>query len=321
MRTLVTGASGFVGRHLTELAASEGDELFGTVFPPLQADLSPGKIKSFHVDLRKEAAVAHLIRTVRPQKVFHLAAVSNVRRSWEERTVAMETNIMGTFFLFEALRKFAPEARVLFISSADVYGIPVEARPFREEDPSVPVNPYAYTKISGELMSRYYSSVENLDIRIARSFPHTGPGQCPDFVCSDWADQIARAEKGLTPHRIFVGNLNVSRDYLDVRDVVRAYSILIDEGPSGESFNVCSGRAVPLKDILSRLCSHASLKPEIRVDEKKLRKTDIPALVGTNAKIKALGWSPTIKLDQTLEDLLNDRRRILASEQIGKKGL
>jgi GDP-4-dehydro-6-deoxy-D-mannose reductase len=313
LRTLVTGASGFVGRHLTELAASEGDDLFGTVYPALSWELSSVDMKPYHVDLRKEADVAHLIRTVLPQKVFHLAAVSNVRRSWEERTVAMETNIMGTFFLFEALRKFVPEARVLFVSSADVYGIPAEDRSFLEEDPSFPVNPYAYTKISGELMSRYYSSVENLNIRIARAFPHTGPGQGPDFVCADWADQIARAEAGLSSKVVFVGNLNVSRDYLDVRDVVRGYSLLLSEGRSGETYNICSGRAVHLKDILSRLCSQVSFEPEIRVDEKKLRKTDIPALVGDNAKIKALGWSPAISLDQTLEDLLNDRRRILAS--------
>lgn len=314
MRTLITGASGFVGRHLIVQAASQGDQLFGTVYPQVSPEAFGEDVTPFFMDLREEAQVANLVRTVRPQKVFHLAAVSHVLRSWEERTEAMETNVMGTFFLFEALRKYAPDACVLFVSSADVYGIPPENRAFNEEDPPSPINPYAYTKITGELMCRYYSSVENLNIRIARSFPHTGPGQSPVFVCADWADQIARIEKGQSPPVIQVGNLDVSRDFLDVRDVVCAYTLLCDKGQRGECYNVCSGRALPLKDILARLCALAAVEPEIRVDEKKLRKTDIPALSGTNAKMRSLGWSPSIPFDRTLEDLLDDRRRIQSSQ-------
>lgn len=308
MSTLITGASGFVGQHLCRYLAPEEEDLFGTAFPVLPREVPSGVIKLFHVDLRKEEAVHDLIKAVRPRKVFHLAAVSNVRRSWEIRSATMETNIMGTFFLFEALRKYAPEARVLFVSSADVYGIPSQKRPFEEDDPTFPINPYAYSKISGELMSLYYVSVENLDIRIARSFPHTGPGQSSDFVCADWADQIARMEFERAPLEIRVGDINVSRDFLDVRDVAQAYSLLISEGRIGEVYNVCSGRAVALKDIMAKLCAQTSVKPEIRVDETKLRKTDIPELVGSNEKIKRLGWRPSISIDTTLEDLLNDRR-------------
>jgi GDP-4-dehydro-6-deoxy-D-mannose reductase len=208
---------------------------------------------------------------------------------------------------------YSPQARVLYVSSSDVYGVltPVKEA-LTEEDATEPVNPYAYTKISGELLARFYSRIEGLDIICARPFPHTGPGQSADFVCPDWALQIAQIEKGEREPVMTVGNTQVQRDFLDVRDVVEAYIRLIEKGQKGEIYNICSGRALALKDVLDILLSFTSMAIEVRVDPQKLRKTDLPLLVGDNRKIQnATSWMPRIPMRQTLQDLLEYSRSSL----------
>jgi GDP-4-dehydro-6-deoxy-D-mannose reductase len=320
-RILITGASGFVGRHLIErlLAAHKksgtrtGIELFGTCFPErpehCEALISAAPaVKLFHVDLRSEDSIAGLVRDVRPDRIFHLAAHSQVRTSWEKRRETLETNLMGTFFLFEAVRRTAPAARTLFISSSDVYGrlVPqARRRPYSEKDRDGVVSPYAFTKIGGELLSEFYALREKLAVVVARPFPHTGPGQTEVFVCSDWARQIVRIERGEAEPVLSVGDLRIRRDYLDVRDVVRAYALLIEKGAPGEVYNVASGRAPALGDILRMLLSFSELKIEVRVDPDRLRKSDIPYLAGSYRKIKArTGWTPRIPLETTLRDVL-----------------
>jgi GDP-4-dehydro-6-deoxy-D-mannose reductase len=217
----------------------------------------------------------------------------------------METNLMGTFFLFEAVRKYAPESRVLLVSSCDVYGASSPAKALREEDPFHITSPYAFTKVSGELLSRFYIQIEKLNIVLARPFPHTGPGQSSDFVCSDWACQIAKIEKGLMEPAIKVGNVEVQRDFLDVRDVVRAYFLLMKKGKKGEVYNVCSGKLISLKEILDILLSFSSKKIKVKVDPQKKRKIDIPCLLGDNNKIeRETSWRPDIPIEKTLRDLL-----------------
>jgi GDP-4-dehydro-6-deoxy-D-mannose reductase len=246
--------------------------------------------------------------------VFHLAAVSSVRRSWEKREETFDINLTGTKHLFEAIRQYSPKSRVLYVSSSDVYGVlaPVD-RALGEEDSTEPVNPYAFTKITGELLARFYSRIEGLDIVCARPFPHTGPGQSADFVCPDWALQIAQIERGDREPVLSVGNTEVQRDFLDVRDVVRAYVFLMEKGQSGEVYNICSGRAIALKDVLDLFLSFTSIAIDVRVDPQKLRKTDIPLLVGDNQKIrKATSWEPQIPMKQTLLDLLEHSRSALA---------
>ncbi len=325
-RILITGASGFVGRHLIEwLGAGEKarrgtrsgkgghSEFFGTCFPerPEHCEALGAEapaVKLFHVDFRSEASVAALMRDVRPDEIYHLAALSQVRASWEKRREAVETNLMGTFHLFEAARNLAPEVRILFISSSDVYG---DAKPrtrkrlFFEDDRDGVVNPYAFTKIAGELLSEFYSRREKLAVVVARPFPHTGPGQTEVFVCSDWARQIARIERGEAEPVIRVGNLKIKRDYLDVRDVVRAYALLMARGKVGEVYNVSSGNAPALGDILRTMLSFTDHKIKVRIDPDRLRTSDIPYLAGSNVKIKArTGWTPRIALETTLRDLL-----------------
>jgi len=315
-RILITGASGFVGRHLVgRLSAAHkktGIEIFGTCFPerPEHCETLAGaasSVKLFHIDLRSEDSVAGLVRDVRPDRIFHLAAHSQVRTSWDKRRETMETNLMGTFFLFEAVRRFAPAARLLFVSSSDVYGslAPRAKKLFYEKDRDGVVSPYAFTKIGGELLAELYALRDKMAVVVARPFPHTGPGQAAVFVCSDWARQIVRIERGEAPPVLSVGDLRIRRDCLDVRDVVRAYALLMEKGFPGEVYNVASGRAPALGDILRTLLSFTESKIEVRVDPGRLRKGDIPYLAGSYRKIKArTGWTPRIPMERTLRDVL-----------------
>lgn len=307
LRVLITGATGFVGTHLIQLLDSQDNTIYGSSFPkvPLPQELScEGEI--CHLDIRNQAHVFAIMKEARPDWVFHLAAVSNVRHSWERRIEALETNILGTHNVFEAVKEFSPQARLLFASSSNVYAEKdLEEQKFREEDPTRAVSPYAFTKLSGELLSRFYIDSEGLQVVIARAFPHTGPGQSPDFVCSDWARQLVCIEKGLAEPVIQVGNIHVARDFTDVRDVVRAYMLLLEHGEVGQIYNIASGNAETLKAILDNLLELSSASVEVQIDQKKLRKADIPILVGDSSKLKkATGWEPVLPLRQTLSDLL-----------------
>ena len=282
--------------------------IFGTCFPehPGSCGALDG-VELFHLDMRSENNVSDCIKHVQPDWIFHLAAISNVGYSWTNRKETLEANMMGTFYLFEAVRKYSPKSRVLFISSCDVYGILSPVKNALTEDNDTPVvSPYAFTKKSGELLSQFYVDIEGLDIVISRSFPHTGPGQGADFVFSDWANQIARIEKGFLDPVLKVGNLDVRRDYSDVRDVVKAYVLLLERGEKGEIYNVCSGKADSLKDNLDLLLSMSSKDIRVERDPQKLRKADIPLVLGDPQKIhQATGWKPEIPLSQTLKDLLS----------------
>ncbi len=288
-----------------------GGEVFGTTYPKKPEDWNACDAENVcFLDIRKETDLSALVATIQPDWVFHLAAISNVKHSWEKRKETLETNLNGTFNLFEALRKHAPLARVLYVSSSDVYGVvsPV-TKAINEQHAVDPVNPYALTKIGGEILCRFYSQVENLDIVVARPFSHTGPGQSPDFVCSDWACQIAQIEKEHKNPRIKVGNIDVKRDFLDVRDVVSAYILLMEKGKKGEVYNISSGDAISLREILTILLSFSTEVIEIKVDPERKRKIDIPLLVGDSQKVRGITfWEPKIPLSQSLHELLEQWR-------------
>jgi GDP-4-dehydro-6-deoxy-D-mannose reductase len=313
-RVFMTGATGFVGSYLCQRLNSLGHVIHGTCFPERPEDCDrTGADEISYLDIRDAERLSGLVREVQPDWVFHLAAVSSVRRSWDKRKETFDVNLAGTNNLFEAVRQYSSHSRVLYVSSSDVYGVlaPVD-KALSEDDALEPVNPYAFTKIAGEMLARFYSRIEGLDIVCARPFPHTGPGQSADFVCPDWALQIARIEKGDREPVLSVGNTQVQRDFLDVRDVVNAYVCLIEKGQKGEVYNICSGRAISLKEVLETLLSFISITIEIRVDPHKMRKTDIPRLVGDNRKIRLeTSWEPEIPMEQTLLDLLEYSRSSL----------
>lgn len=328
-RILITGATGFVGKHLIAFLEAEETrsksgprlEITGTCFPEKPEHCrdfcaSVPRVKLIALDLRDPEAVEDAVAAVKPDRIFHLAAISHVRVSWEMRRETIDTNLLGTFHLFEAARKHSPSARILFVSSSDVYGRQIARRmPLREDSRPNAVSPYAFTKLSGETLAEFYARTEKLAIVIARPFTHTGPGQSADFVCSDWARQIAQIEMGAKRKgAIKVGNLAIRRDYSDVRDIVRAYARLIEKGTSGEIYNVCSGKSPALRDILRTLIRLSTAEIQIKVDPTRFRKADIPRLAGSPAKIgRQLGWRPRLSLETTLSDLLEEWREKIKS--------
>jgi GDP-4-dehydro-6-deoxy-D-mannose reductase len=312
-RILITGATGFVGTHLLKALDRRDHRLFGTSFPhePEAPDLACEN-RICRLDIRRGEDLAALTAEVRPNWIFHLAAVSNVRHSWERRGETLETNILGTLHLLEAVRRHAPKARILFVSSSNVYRETTAGRLLTESDALHPLSPYAYSKICGERLCGFYGEVEGVDAVVSRAFPHTGPGQSPDFVCSDWARQIVAIERGLRPPEIQVGNVDVERDFCDVRDVVRAYVRIMERGQSGETYNVSSGTAVSLRRILDLLMSMSPGPAEVTVDPAKIRQTEISSLCGDSRKLReATGWAPVFSLERTLADLLEFWRQSL----------
>jgi GDP-4-dehydro-6-deoxy-D-mannose reductase len=307
-RVFITGATGFAGRHLMAALPPLENTIYGTAYPQPP---HPEERNIFHLDLRSERDVFEAVKQARPEWVFHLAAVSNVGTSWAKKRETLETNIMGTFHLFEAVKKFTPAARILYISSSDIYGFTpgskgAESTAFAEDDPFHLSSPYALTKYNGELMAGFYSRWEGLDIVIVRPFPHTGPGQSSDFVCSDWARQVIHIDRGIQEPVIHVGNLEARRDFTDVRDTVQAYILLLQKGRKGQVYNVCRGQSIALREILDILISSATKNVRVEQDPEKLRKGDIPCLVGDNSKIKAeTGWEPQIPIEKTLAELLD----------------
>ncbi len=322
----ITGATGFVGRHLIAALNGAGGaaraEIFGSCFPERPESCSDlcaaaPNTRLLHLDLRNGGQAVDAVKAVKPDWILHLAALSQVRLSWEKRREVFDTNLLGTYNLFEAARLHAPKARVLFVSSSDVYGfLTPHRRALRETDGGSVVSPYAFTKKSGELLSEFYALREKLPVIVARPFPHTGPGQTPVFVCADWARQVAliekfkRHEEATAGKRsdvpvMHVGNLTLRRDYMDVRDVVRAYILLMKKGRPGEIYNVSSGQAPSLEWILKTLISFSKRRIVYEIDPARVREVDIPFLAGDNRKIRReTGWEPKIPLARTLRDML-----------------
>ena len=306
---LVTGAAGFAGSHLLELLGDEATA--GRVLAWHRPGGTP-PVGAMHaawsaVDLLNKDAVDRAIAGVRPALVYHCAGAAHVGRSWGSTEATLAINVRGTHHVLDSLRRHRTGSIVMIPSSAMVYRPAEEA--LTEDHPIVPASPYAVSKLAQELLSAR-SIPDGLDVRIARPFNHLGPRQDPLFVASGWARRIADIEAGRWAPEIAVGNLDARRDSTDVRDTVRAYRVIAERGRTGRPYNVCSGQAVMMGDLLDMLLAKARVPIRVRVDPARLRPNDVPLLVGDRTRITTeLGWTPEIPLAQTLDDLLAYWRR------------
>lgn len=317
MRLLVTGAGGFVGGHLVELVRREAPDtnVHGVVLPHGSLAWSTSKGARIHeADLDDPASAAAVIEEVRPDGIVHLAGQSSVQQSWLDPGGTLRTNVLGIVHLLDAARSSSLRPAVLVVGSAEEYG-PVAAAelPIREDAPLRPASPYAASKVAQGALALLYGPAGGMRVVLTRTFHHTGPGRGEAFAESSFARQIAEIEHGLRPPVIEVGNLDAVRDFTDVRDVVRAYLLLLEKGEPGRAYNVCSGRGRRIRDVLDLLLASSSAKVEVRIDQERLRPADVPAQVGDPSRLRAAtSWAPRIPLEETLADLLADWRSRVA---------
>lgn len=308
MKALITGIAGFAGGHLTKYLLGRGDEVAGIEqcdAKDCEEFAKAYKVKVFQGDIRDENIISKAIKQFKPDTIFHLAAQSSVKRSFEDPFETFSANSIGTLVLLETVSHSETPMKVLVISSSEVYGkLEPEECPVKEDHPFHPVNPYAVSKATVDLLAYQYYKAYGMAVYIVRAFSHSGPGQKTVGVLSDWAFQVAKIDLGRAQPVIKVGNLQVRRDYTDVRDVVRAYADIIEKGKQGEPYNVCAGVGYELQELLEKYEKFTNRKIKIVVDESRMRPVDIPILIGSNEKIKTdTGWQPVIPIETTLKDI------------------
>ncbi len=312
MRVLVTGAGGFVGGHLVAFLRAEQPEaeVFGIVQPRGGITWGSGAgMTALEADLDDAAATAAVVEAVRPERIVHLAGQSSPQHSWLDPGGTLRTNVMGIVHVLDGARRAGLRPAVLVVGSAEEYGrAPAEELPLRETTPLRPGSPYAVSKTAQAALAALYGPAGGMKVVLTRTFHHTGPGRGEAFAESSFARQIAEIEAGLRPPLLKVGNLEAVRDFTDVRDVVRAYWLLLERGEAGV-YNVCSGRGRRIRELLDLLLAQSTTRVEVRVDPDRLRPSDVPVQVGDPARLRAAtGWEPVIPLEQTLRDLLEDWR-------------
>jgi GDP-4-dehydro-6-deoxy-D-mannose reductase len=288
VRTLLTGASGFVGCHVEAAIAC--------------TSLPRG------IDLQDREALNEAVGFIQPDAVIHLAAQSFVPAAFENPRKTFDINFYGTLNLLEALKAAGFKGRMIFVGSGDIYGQVAEsAFPVKEDFPLRPRNPYAVSKVAAEALCYQWSQTENFEIIMVRPFNHIGPGQSARFVLSDFAQQITEISVGHRSPVLSVGDIDVTRDFTDVRDVVRAYELLLTKGKNGTVYNVCSGHEHSIRELLLRLIEFSSVEVKIEQDLSRMRPAEQRRMVASYELLhKDTGWNPKISLDQSLKDLLHD---------------
>ena len=320
MRVLITGVSGFVGPHLVESLLSGGQdvELYGLLrWRSPAAELPPAPVlRMIEGDLLDQASLLRALDASRPEVVFHLAASSSVASSWGTPTEVMQVNVLGTLNLLEAARQAALDAPIVMACSAEAYGqVAPGELPIREEQPFRPVSPYGVSKAAADLLGFQYFRAFGLRTVRLRFFNHFGPGQPPRFVVASLARQIAEIEAGLRPPQLRVGNLEVRRDFVDVRDAAHAYALAASNGAPGEAYNVASGRSRPVREVLDRLLALTDTAIEVSFDPSRLRPAELEVLEGDADRFRrATGWEPRIAFERTLADTLEYWRNVVRRE-------
>ncbi len=316
MKALITGISGFAGSYLAEFLLNKEYEVFGTFYDKStfsNIDDIFDKIEIFECDTRNYDNLKIIIEKVKPDEIYHLAAISFVPNSLKDPKLTFDTNLYGTLNLYQAVIEQKINPKILFVGSADEYGLVKESDlPIKETCPLHPMNPYAISKTSADFLSYFYFKNYHLEIIRVRPFNHIGPRQASDFVCSSFAKQIAEIERGLREPIIKVGNLKAKRDFTDARDMVRAYWLAVQKAEMGEVYNICSGRTAQIRELLNNLLELSSKKIEIIKDSQRIRPSDTPIFKGDFSKFRErCGWRPEIPLDKTFKDTLEYWREIL----------
>jgi GDP-4-dehydro-6-deoxy-D-mannose reductase len=308
MRALVTGGAGFAGSHLVEYLLRQGQE----VIVVDRAGERPANLEHLQNDVRIERGnlldplrMRQVLEETRPQRIYHLAALSSPQESFQNPKLAYDVNFTGTLNLLCAWRELQIESRFLLVSSVAVYGpVGTAEVPLREDAPLRPASPYAGSKAAAEMLALQFFQAYALPVVRVRPFNHTGPRQMSSYVCSGFARQVAEIDLRLRPPRVMVGNLNVRRDFSDVRDIVRGYYLLLENGEAGEVYQLCSGVAVSIESILYRLIALSSQPIQVAVDDTRLRAEESPVICGDPSKaLRAVGWQPQYDLQATLGDL------------------
>ena len=319
MRLLITGITGFVGSHMAEYAISQGAEVIGSVRWRSRTENIEhllGQLRLIECDLRDTASVRRLLAASIPTHVIHLAAQSFVGASWHMPGETLSTNMTSQLNLLEGIRDFPDPPRFLAIGTSEEYGLVYpDELPIRETNPLRPLSPYAVSKVGQDLMGFQYFQSYGLPIVRTRAFNHEGPRRGDVFVTSNFAKQVAEIEAGRHDPVIHVGDLTPRRDYSDVRDIVRGYWMLLEQGEPGEVYNLCSGRSWTIQRVLDFYLDRSHAKGiSVQVDPARLRPSDVMVLEGDPSKIhKALGWQTEIPFEQTLMDLLEYWRGRVAS--------
>lgn len=308
MKALVIGGAGFVGTHLLRYLARQGFALAATKLPGEQ--LACDQARSYDLDIQDAQAVAALLREVEADYVFHLAAMASTSFSWQHPDVTMQINVLGTLHVLDGLRGLPKAPRLLLVGSGEEYGsVHPDQVPITEETLLRPGNVYAISKATQTMLGTLYAKAYGLEVVCSRAFNHIGPGQSLSFVVPDFCQQIACIERGEQEPVLRVGNLEARRDFTDVRDVVRAYVLLLERGRAGEIYNVGSGGAISISRLLELLLAHTRADIRIEVDPGKFRPVDVPLIVADIKKLQNdTGWSPEIPLEESLRDSMEAAR-------------
>lgn len=304
---LVTGANGFVGPHLARALVARGARVAGAGLGERPAEAAVSEWCG--MELGDAASVRAAVESFQPHAIVHLAGQSSAARSFEAPAETFAANVLGTLHVLGAVREAAPHARVIVVGTSEVYG-PIEPGTLAGEDlPHRPVSPYALSKSIAERMARELTRAGGLDVVCARPFGHTGPGQTPRFVLPAFAQQIAAIEAGRAEPVLRVGNLEVTRDLCDVRDIAEGYCALLERGVSGGVYNLCRGEGALLARVAADLAALARVPVRIEVDPARLRPADVPYLVGDPARAaRDTGWRVQRPLAETLQDVLGEWR-------------
>ncbi len=309
MRIFLTGATGFAGSHLVERLLADGHQLFALVHVATSHQQLPVHplVQEIPGDLLNLPSLKRVVATSRPDVIFHLAGQASPAVSWQDPALTLAVNAGGTANLLEAAVALG-RPRVVIVSSAEIYGlIGADMLPLTENSVPHPMHPYGISKVAAGQLTAVYWQRYQLPVVEARPFNHIGPRQTPGFVVPDFASQLASIRLGQKKAIMSVGNLDAQRDFTDVRDVAAAYVDLAENGRPGESYLICSGQAVSIRDLLFTLIDLAQVEVEVRQDPARMRPSDTPCLYGSYAKIEEhCGWRPKIALRQSLADALDD---------------